>query len=184
MLISRFECKKNNIEEELLILEQEYDIKLPGQYRRFLIKYNGGWTPKTEFKCGEESSDLRAFLGLGDVPYSIIKEVVMSDWIERQLFPIAVDSFGNYIAIGIYEKSGNIYFCDHEKNYKPTQIANTFKEFIDRCKSKKIGKILTMQEREQIMIARGKTVDDGLRKIWKTEIDKFGKFKQERAVVD
>ena len=41
-----------------------------------------------------------------------------------------------------------------------------------------------MQEREQIMIARGKTVDDGLRKIWKTEIDKFGKFKQERAVVD
>ena len=59
MLISKF--SNCDIEEKVLELEKRYKITLPAQYKKFLYKYNGGDTPKTKFKEGRVSSDLRGF---------------------------------------------------------------------------------------------------------------------------
>ena len=48
MLISKF--SNCNVEEKIIDIEKQYKIILPTQYKNFLHKYNGGYTPKTKFK--------------------------------------------------------------------------------------------------------------------------------------
>ena len=184
MLISKFST--HGIEEEVIALEETLMITLPEHYRKFLLRYNGGETPKTEFKIGRESSDLRAFFGLGDVAYCMTKEVELDSLVKKQMIPIATDSFGNYITIGIgNENFGKIYFCDHEKSYSETLLSEDLKEFVVHCKSKKIGKILTLEEREKMVLEAGRVkITNGLRKLWQEEINKYSNIKQERVVID
>lgn len=184
MLISKF--SNDGVEEELVILEESLKITLPEQYRKFLLKYNGGETPQTEFKIGKEDSDVRAFFGLGDVVYSMLKEVEFDNLVKKWLLPIATDSFGNYIAIGIGKKNyGEIYFCDHERGYKAGLLTKDLKEFVSRCKSKKIGKILSIEEREQKLIESGTLIiEDYFYQMWQAEIDKYANIKQEKVIID
>ena len=65
MLISKF--SNSNIEDKIADLEKQYEIILPIQYKNFLYKYNGGYTPRTGFKAKRITSDLRGFYGIGDV---------------------------------------------------------------------------------------------------------------------
>ena len=60
MLISKF--LNSNVEEKIAAIERKYEIILPAQYKKFLDKYNGGYTPKTKFKAGKISSDLWGFM--------------------------------------------------------------------------------------------------------------------------
>ena len=51
MLISKFaNC---NVSDRIEEMEKEYNITLSDQYRYFLCKYNGGYTPKTKFNTGK-----------------------------------------------------------------------------------------------------------------------------------
>ena len=68
MLISKFSA--NNVETKIKEFETAKGIKIPEQLKMFLLKYNGGETPETSFSCGEESSDVAAFYGMGNVKYS------------------------------------------------------------------------------------------------------------------
>ena len=81
MLISKFVAC--NIEEKIESVERKYEIVFSEQYKDFLIKYNGGYTPKTKFKAGKISSDLRGFLGFGDVKLSI-DTIEMEEWLEKK----------------------------------------------------------------------------------------------------
>lgn len=187
MLISKFQ--NYNAEERIVELENKFNISLPTQYRKFLYKYNGGDTPETKYKAGRKSSDLRAFYGFGEVGYSIDKFTDLPEWIDNGIFPIACDSFGNFIAIGVNEDTyGKIYFADHEAGFGKSAIADDFKEFTSKCKSKKISPDvrMTIEEREADLIARGRghVIDDLLRQMWQEEIDKYGNMVQEKLVVE
>ena len=187
MLISRF--PNYNAEERIIELENKFNISLPTQCRKFLCKYNGGDTPETRYRAGRNSSDLRAFYGFGEVRYSIDKFSDLPEWIDNGIFPIACDSFGNYIAIGVNEDTyGRIYFADHEAGFGKSAIADDFKEFTSKCKSKKISPDvrMTIEEREADLISRGKggNITDGLRKMWQEEIDTYGNMIQEKLVVE
>lgn len=187
MLISKFE--NNNVEEKINELESRFHISLPTSYRKFLCKYNGGDTPETGYKAGRKSSDLRAFYGLGNVRYSIDRFNNLSEWIGNGLFPIACDSFGNYIAIGVNEDAyGKIYFSDHELGFAKSVIADDFKGFVAKCKSQVINEKCkrSIKEREESMIAKGRghAITDTLRKTWQAEIDKYGNMVQEKLVVE
>ena len=113
MLISKFpNC---DVKEQIADMEKRYEIILPVQYKSFLHKYNGGYTPETKFKSGKISSDVRGFFGIGDVKLSL-NTIELEEWIEKNVFPIACDSFGNYMVIGLRNDNlGKVYFCDHEK---------------------------------------------------------------------
>ena len=183
--ISKF--SEINIEEKILLIENELKITLPPQYRNFLARYNGGETPKTQFKIGRENSDIRAFLGIGDVPYKFPVDDEMKEWIAKGVFPIAVDSFGNYIAIGLEnDKKGIIYFCDHEKGYKCKKLSDSLCDFISHCKSQKIGKVRSIEEREQQIIENGweGEITDAMRAVWQGEIDKYSHMHQEKVILD
>ena len=186
MLISKF--LKCNVEEQIIDIERQYQIILPVQYRNFLKKYNGGYTPKTKFKAGKFSSDLRGFLGIGDVKLSM-DNVKLGDFLEKNIFPIAYDSFGNYIVIGVSnDNAGKIFFCDNENGNKAEYITENLKKFIECCKSEKISEASrrSIKEREEALIAkgRGNIITDDLRKMWQTEIDKYGSMIQEEVLVD
>lgn len=186
MLISKF--TNHDIEDQIVCMEKKYSIIIPIQYKEFLYKYNGGYTPKTKFRVGKISSDIRGFYGVGDVKLSL-NSINLREWLGMNLLPIACDSFGNHIVIGLGDgNNGKIYFCDHEKGNKIDYIAEDVKSFIRCCKSEKISaaSIKTIKEREEALIAngRGAIIDDALRQMWQAEIDKYSGMVQEEVVIE
>lgn len=183
MLISKFE--NDDVFEKIIDMERKYGIILPDQYKDFLSKYNGGYTPETKFKIKQVSSDIRGFYGMGNVKLSL-NDFELGEWIEKGILPIACDSFGNYIVIGIHnDNNGKIYFCDHEAGYKTDLISENLKTFLKYCKSEIISakSKWSIKEREEDLIARGRghVITDGLRKMWQAEIDKYGNMVQEEV---
>ncbi len=184
MLISKFDT--SGVSEKISQLEERYAINLPPQYKMFLLKYNGGLTPETFFKANKVESDVRAFYGIGNVEYSL-DSADLGEWTKKNYFPIACDSFGNEILIGISEASyGKVFFWDHELS-KTQMIALDLKTFVKACKSQKINPYAkkSIAEREADLIAKGRghVITDGLRKAWQDEIDKFGNIEQERVII-
>ena len=185
LLISKFLNNNENIAKEITKIEKQYSITLSTEYKKFLCKYNGGDTPDTQFRCNRISSDIRAFYGIGNVKYSL-NEFELNEWIEFNVFPIACDSFGNYIVIGLRAgKEGKIYFYDHEEGHKIIELAENLTAFFNCCKSGKIGHIRSIEERENSMIekGRGDIIDDELRAMWQAEIDKYGNMIQEEVTI-
>ena len=168
------------------MLEAYEDIigeKLPDQIRRFIEKYNGGETPNTQFKCGDVSSDLKAFYGLGKVKYSF-DEVRPVEVKGIRYLPFACDSFGNELGIDL--SSGTVCFMDHEKDCI-TQMTNDFCSFIGICVSKAVNpsSIKTVEEREAELVERGRggIITDALRNMWRAEIEKYSAIKQEEVII-
>ncbi len=186
MLISRFD--NTNIEEYIIQLEKQYSIVLPEEYKRFLLKYNGGMTPKTKFRINKVSSDVRAFYGLGnaDKYYNFQKLIdnmnILQDYIEDSMLPIATTVSGDDITIGIgKEENGSIFFQYHDRGKKYIKLTDTLCEFVSKCKSEEIGHIDTIEERKQRLIANGvgRRITESLVAAWQAEIDKYANIHQE-----
>lgn len=186
MLISKF--ANENIKDQVLEFEREHHIILHDQYKEFLSVYNGGYTPETKFKIGKVSSDIRGFYGIGDVKLSF-NSIELEQWTEKGYLPIASDSFGNYIVIGLNnDRSGKIYFCDHEKGNRATCVADSLKEFLPHCRSEEISDEarLSIEEREAALIARGRgnVITNLLRQMWQEEIDLYADMIQEEVILE
>ena len=185
MLISKFQT--HGVADEISRIENQHSIKFPEQYKDFLLRYNGGYTPKTKFRAKGISSDIKGFYGVGAVGLSASQEMI-SSWIPQKLFPIACDSFGNYILLCVAgEKYGSIFFCDHEKGMKLTLIANDFPAFIRACKSDKITKatLRSIEERTAALVERGRghIITPALIEMWQKELDKYGNMQQEEVII-
>ncbi len=132
-------------EREIVDLESKCRIKLPVDYRDFLLKYNGGRPEPNcfDFKNTDDGSDVKLFYGFRkNYEYNLGKQIELrQNRLPIDLFPIAEDSGGNVICIGIRgEYSGKIYFWDHELEADAgevpdfsniTLIADSFQEFLD-----------------------------------------------------
>lgn len=189
MLISKFDTA--NVEVFIKEFEAKYSINIPAQYKKFLLKYNGGETPETEFKLNKVFSDLRAIYGFGDLDYysykSLEKAYKFEEWISDNMLPIGSNDFGDEIMLGIGKKNnGKIYFYYHDRPKKYIEIAEDFKSFVEKCKSKKIGHIRTIEERRTRLIANGNKSDitAGLIEVWQEEIDSYANMHQEELILD
>lgn len=191
MLISKFGngLKKEKIE----MFEAEIMIKIPSQLKKFLYKYNGGQTPKTEFKLNKVSSDIKGFYGLGiSNSFYDLNQIKNYDYFKGFLVDgyllVGNNSFGDYILIGVNkENSGKIYYYYHDKPKEYIELSDSFQSFIGKCKSKKIGKIETIEERTQALINDGKSPDyikPALIKLWQVEIDKYSNMYQEELIIN
>lgn len=186
MLISRFgteDCSARVSE-----LEAKYGMILPGEYRAFLCKYNGGYTPKTSFKIGGAASDLRGFFGGGSAKLNF-GNLDLAGWVAEKMFPIACDSFGNYVVIGLEgELYGKIYFRDHETKKKLNLICDSFTTFLGHCRSGRISDAAKrpVAEREADLTAAGKgdRITDALRRMWQVEVERYAHLTQERVVLE
>jgi hypothetical protein len=136
---------------ELDALEQRLAIKLPEEYRHFLLMQNGG-RPKPagfDFIGGggrQEDSSVKFFLGVYDGEFSNFEDKfrtfkILKRRMPEELVPIANDSFGNYICLAITGKhKGAVFFWDHEneadEGEEPTYanvhlIKPSLQEFLD-----------------------------------------------------
>lgn len=121
MLISKFD--NTNIKQEVEKFEKKYNFTFPNIYKSFLLKYNGGETPNTDFKIKRISSDIRAFYGFGKADQYYHFNLIENDnqfqnWIKNNIIPIATNVSGDYIIIGIgKDNKGKIFFCYHDRPY-------------------------------------------------------------------
>lgn len=190
MLISKFD--NSNVDICVNELEETYDIAFPKEYKRFLLKYNGGKTPETEFRMNGVLSDIQGFFGVGNANQdyhfdSFKKFVKMKEWLNDKMFPIATNIFGDYIMINIGEENrGRIYFYYHDRSSKYIELAQDFLTFVKKCKSQKISHIRTIEERKNDMIKLGKGNKITSEKIagWQAEINEHADIHQEELLID
>lgn len=185
MLIARFNY--SDTANEIRKIENRYGIQFPQQYRDFLLHYNGGYTPKTKFKAKKIASDVKGFYGVGPVALPV-KQELLEAWMPKGLFPIACDSFGNYILLCIAgDNYGSVFFCDHEKGMATSLVANSFASFLRICKSDKIPEAArrSIEERKAILISNGResAITPDLISMWQNEIDKYGNMVQEEVII-
>ena len=191
MLISKF--NNTDVGKFIIRFEEKHNFIFPTQYKVFLLNYNGGRTPNTNFRINKISSDLSGFFGFGNADdyynYKYIESVLgFNNWIETGMLPIGKNVFGDYIMIGINykDKEGKIFFHYHDREDKYIELSETFGAFVNKCRSKKIGHIRTIEERQQDMIKNGlgdKITAESL-KGWQAEIDEYANLHQEELVLD
>ena len=184
MLISKY---GNGSEELIREFERKHGVELDGEYRRFLLMYNGGDTPETQVRSRSFSSNLRFLYGIR-AEKNLEDHMQIPEWPDKSYLPIGEDSFGNFYAILVAgENRGSIFFCDHENEFHLKQIADSFSQFVKKCKSEGIAprSRMTPEEREARMIAEGKAgnITDGLREIWKQEYEKYKDMIQEEVIL-
>ena len=185
MLISKY---GNGSEELVSEFEGRYGIVLDEEYRRFLVKYNGGDTPNTRVGIRGFSSDLRYLYGI-NTEENIEAHMQIPAWEDRRCLPVGTDYYGNYYVIGTAdEDKGVMYFCDHEKGFALKKLTDSFNRFLNKCKSEGINPraLIPPEEREASLIAKGRAhvITDGLRAIWKQEYDKYRNMNPEEVILD
>ena len=138
--------------EKLEEFEQNYGIKLPDDYRSFLLSYNGG-SPESDIidfvQYGENQSDIVNYLcGIHDGEYWASLEWYMQTFKGRipvGFIPFGYDPGGNLYLLGIDGMHlGKVYFWDHENeaglfDEEPSFenmsfIANSFAEFLSKLR--------------------------------------------------
>lgn len=103
-------------EIELEDFEKENDIKLPEDYRMFLLEYNGG-VPQPNINRQPRTSVSYIFgMHNGEYYASLYKHIdIFKGRLPFSTFPIASDPFGNLFIMSVHPESfGQIYFWDHE----------------------------------------------------------------------
>ncbi len=134
-------------EADIAGLERDIGCTLPGGYREFLLKQNGGIPIPDGFfvqrGLGHELLEhaVHFFYALGpSAPHAEIRSVWkrFEGRIPSELFPIGSDHFGNQICLGLCRTHvGEVLFWDHELEHAPPTYQNikplalTFVEFID-----------------------------------------------------
>ncbi len=88
----------------------------------------------------------------------------ISDFVKSGVFPIAGTVFGGYVVIGIDDNYGKVMFVYHDRPGNPKELADDFATFVSKCKSEKVGRVESIEERRARLIANGKTDEwcDGL----------------------
>ncbi|MCL2355437.1 MAG: SMI1/KNR4 family protein [Oscillospiraceae bacterium] len=188
MLITRFD--NTDVEKYIVNFERKYNIEIPCQYREFLLAYNGGETLKTDFRSKKISSDINGFYGLGfadaDLNYSFFEETgTLINYLKDNMLPIGSNVFGDHILIGIDgDNLGKIYFYYHDRPTKYIELAEDFKVFVAKCKSEKLGHIMTIEERAKLATEKGhKEKIPKLIPHWQAEIDRFSNVVQEELIL-
>ncbi|MDF7670803.1 SMI1/KNR4 family protein [Orbaceae bacterium ESL0721] len=182
-----FSFDNSNVAEKIALFEETLGIKIPDTYRDFLKKYNGGQTIDAYFDINGESSDIRCFYGFEEQnEYCGFSQLMQDDSftsaIENGYLPIAEDSWGNSIVIGISELNyGEISFYDHEidtYNY----LCPNFKDFISQIESQEYVPLSIEERIQELKECNSKIqVDDGLVKLWQEEIDELANLKQQKV---
>ncbi len=181
---------KNQINEEIIEqFEKDNNLILPESYKKFLLKYNGGETYKTELRniiyithmFGLNTGDIYDLNTI--IQYELPERLA----IEHDLLNICDSILGDCICIRINNPNDDsVWLKYHDRPSKPKKLADSFKEFIQKCKSEKIGHISTIEERWEHARKNGleHKVTPNLVKFWERDIIEMSNLKQEEVIID
>ncbi len=130
-------------DEELNDFELTNNMKLPNDYRQFLLANNGGKPTKQANKSPETIVTYILGMHNGDYYASLYRHIDMfAKRIPFSTFPIATDSFGNLFLLSVHsENYGQIFFWDHEGEPEIQDghyvdnvsfVADSFAEFMNK----------------------------------------------------
>lgn len=136
---------KKTTEAAVAALENSQQIKLPADYRKFLLEYNGGRPVPDSFyfKGKTRGSSVDWFLGTDESESNSFTAYlkIYKNRIPRNFFPIASDPGDNLICISVRgSDQGSIYFWDYEGETESNgasdysniiPIADSFEEFLN-----------------------------------------------------
>jgi len=134
--------------------ETQYGIKLPEDYKAFMLRNNGGCPEDDmafEFVDAASSKSTSAVINYFYILFSeattrntdlkvVYNNLVRSRSLPSNFMPIAYDVFGNTICICVGEKDyGKVCFANHELEDPETgymiisKVSDSFTEFVDKC---------------------------------------------------
>ncbi len=167
--------ESQDIEKLVKEFEEEQGISLPCDYRNFLIKYNGGYTPNTMIK----QRNVSCFIGIGDVGRTFDSHKT-TEWYdifkERGYLAIADTPSGDYFIIGIEgEQRGKIFFKYHDRIGRNAKIADSFREFVEKCVSERAEKPCPVKEDIAYFVERGKPQEwiDSMVPFWEEQFERM-----------
>ena len=105
--------------EDIEQVELACEVKLPREYREFILKHNGGGPEHHDYKLsGEYAGDFSHFYGIREYPASSDLRTMLEEYrelIPSGYFPIG-ESYGGDVLCVCLEQSelGSIYMWDHE----------------------------------------------------------------------
>ncbi|GIN66296.1 hypothetical protein J41TS2_17170 [Bacillus sonorensis] len=139
-------AEKKHTEGEIEELEKKYRVKLPNDYKQFLLKYGASMicddgvfykSLEQDTWSEDEFQVVEFFYGLEETDLDLDIQDKINTYAERfpeGIIPIASSPFGNEICLQTKSDGfGKIYFWDHE--YRSSEgdfflIANSFADFI------------------------------------------------------
>lgn len=127
--------------EQIEQLEEELRVKLPTEYRYFLLQYDGGRPdPDGIIVAGFDETDVQVLFGINrknDSSLIIWNMATLSDRLPAGLVPVGTDSGGNVFCISTrVEDYGSVLYADLDEIYgAPGQpriysVAQSFEEFL------------------------------------------------------
>ena len=117
-------------------VEHRLQITLPNDFKKFVLKYDGGYPSPNHFKVDGKVEIFNNLISLDENEYDNIYEILedLQDRLSDQLIPFAEDGFGNLLCFD-YSADKNIVFWDHEKNYddfkESTFVCDSFSSLIE-----------------------------------------------------
>ena len=128
---------------EIEAFEKRQGISLPDAYKTFLLTTNGGEpTPDRLIISGwrGKSTCVSRFFGLSEGGHYDLEKSLsgVEDYVPTGFVPIAEDSGGNLLCLGIKDThAGKVFFWDHEqpqgddpRNLR--EVANSIDELLDK----------------------------------------------------
>ena len=187
-----------NVAEHIIKLENELNIVLPEDYKQFLIKYNGGWTPGTKIFFDDFDYGINGFYGVnkaeraGNFYYYINSEVqVIQDEFFEDLengFLNIGNNLGSYFYINIDKESdkyGAIYSMDRVDDNDYIYVCSSFKELTQKARTPDF-KVYTVKENIQRFKEEGKAdrITPSRIKEWRKYYKKYKDLKLVPVIID
>ena len=100
------------------------------------------------------------------------------------MLPIASNVFGDNIFICVEgRENGKIFFRYHDGPKRYIKLADDFRTFIQKCKSKKLGRCYTIEDRIAMRRSAGNFEPPSAIALseWQKEIDYFNRIHQEQV---
>lgn len=105
--------------EEVKVFEDKVGLVFPDDYKKFLIKHNGG-TPSLDnfnFYGKEEGSTIKRFFGVTSNSKNSVDWIldVYEGRLPKDFLPVADDLGGNLILLDCSFEQKGVFFWDHEE---------------------------------------------------------------------
>lgn len=129
--------------DDIARIEQDLDAKLPADYKKFLLQFNGGApTPDTVdvLNAPDMPTDVQVFFGIGrpvrssDLFWNLA--FINKRCFGQHLLPIACDSGGNLFCLRVErDETVEVVYCDLDQSDCVMYfVASSFSEFFNKLR--------------------------------------------------